>query len=141
LAVGERHNESKRTISNYIRLNYLISELLKLVDEEKLNFVYGVELSHLNEENQKALLDKYISKGVKLDKAQVSELKYLSKADSLNNETMADVMVKEKVQKPPTVYKISKKDLSEFSDIIDSEEKFQAVFIEFLQSLRNQKPN
>jgi len=138
--VGERHGESKSSVTNYIRLTYLIPELLELVDEHKLNFVYAVELSHIDKQNQKLLLDKYIGNGVKLEKEQISELKLLSKENRLNEQTMTAVMEKQKIPKTPTVIKFTRSNFSEFSDIIDNEDRLETLFIEFLRSYRTLQP-
>lgn len=44
--------ESERQINRYIRLTYLISKILDMVDEGKIAFSVGVELSYLKEEEQ-----------------------------------------------------------------------------------------
>ena len=49
-------NESGRQVQRYIRLTYLIPELLEMMDEEKIAFSVGVELSFLDEQLQYDLL-------------------------------------------------------------------------------------
>ena len=49
-------NESGRQVQRYIRLTYLIPELLEMMDEEKIAFSVGVELSFLDEQMQYDLL-------------------------------------------------------------------------------------
>ena len=44
--------ESREQVRRYIRLTYLIPELLKMVDQEKIGFRPAVELSYLTEEEQ-----------------------------------------------------------------------------------------
>jgi ParB family chromosome partitioning protein len=124
--IGERHNESKRTITYYIRLTHLIPELLELVDEKKLQFTAGVELSYLDAESQKLLLDKYIGKGVKLSKEQISKLKTLAKDGGLNEQTMAELLEKKKEAKPTgKKFKLSFERFSVFSGIPDNEKEFE----------------
>ena len=48
--------ESGRQVQRYIRLTYLIPELLDMMDEEKIAFSVGVELSFLDEQLQYDLL-------------------------------------------------------------------------------------
>ena len=50
-------SESGRQVQRYIRLTHLISELLKLVDEERIAFTPAVELSYLPENEQKILVE------------------------------------------------------------------------------------
>ena len=55
--LGKEIGESRETIRRYIRLTYLIPELLNLVDEGKMGMRPAVELSYLKPEEQK-ILDK-----------------------------------------------------------------------------------
>ena len=54
--IGAAENISKDTVKRYIRLTYLIPELLDMMDEEKIAFSVGVELSFLDEQLQYDLL-------------------------------------------------------------------------------------
>ena len=54
--LGEANSESYKTVQRYIRLTNLIPELLNLMDDGKIAFSVGVELSYLDEEKQYVLL-------------------------------------------------------------------------------------
>ena len=54
--IAEVENISKDTVKRYIRLTYLIPELLEMMDEDKIAFSVGVELSFLDEQLQYDLL-------------------------------------------------------------------------------------
>lgn len=55
--IAEQSDESKTQIRRYIRLTKLIPELLNLMDEGKIAFSVGVELSYLDKNLQHNLLD------------------------------------------------------------------------------------
>ena len=55
--IAENADDSARQIQRYIRLTYLIPELLRLVDEERIAFTPAVEISYLSEYEQRTLLD------------------------------------------------------------------------------------
>lgn len=55
--IGESTGESYKTVQRYIRLTNLIPELLDLMDEGKIAFSVGVELSYLDEQLQYDLLN------------------------------------------------------------------------------------
>ncbi len=55
--IGKQANESRDTVYRYIRLTNLIPELLELMDEGKIAFSVGVELSYLSVNMQYYLLD------------------------------------------------------------------------------------
>ena len=55
--VGEQIGESREQVRRYIRLTHLIPEILNMVDEQRIAFSVGVELSYLPDEAQADLLD------------------------------------------------------------------------------------
>ena len=55
--LGEQVGESQDQVRRYIRLTNLVPELLDLVDEGKIKMRPAVELSYLNEGNQRAVVD------------------------------------------------------------------------------------
>lgn len=56
--IGKDHGDSGEQVRRYIRLTYLINALLQYVDDGKLGFRAGVELSYLPNEEQNAVLQK-----------------------------------------------------------------------------------
>ena len=55
--IGTASNESRDQVFRYIRLTYLLPELLAMMDEGRIAFSVGVELSYLPDEAQSDLLD------------------------------------------------------------------------------------
>lgn len=55
--LGEQVGESQDQIRRYIRLTNLVPELLDLVDEGKIKMRPAVELSYLDEDSQRAVVD------------------------------------------------------------------------------------
>ena len=55
--VSEAANESQRQVHRYIRLTKLIPELLQMMDEGRIAFSVGVELSFLTEKSQRDVLN------------------------------------------------------------------------------------
>ncbi len=54
--IAEQYGISKDVVKRYIRLTHLIPPLLDMMDEGKIAFSVGVELSYLNESLQRSLL-------------------------------------------------------------------------------------
>lgn len=54
--IGEQTGESYKTVQRYIRLTHLIPALLDMVDDQRIAFSVGVELSFLDSELQSALM-------------------------------------------------------------------------------------
>lgn len=55
--LGEQVGESQDQVRRYIRLTYLVPELLALVDEGKIKMRPAVELSYLDEKSQRTVVD------------------------------------------------------------------------------------
>ena len=55
--IGAAYNESRDKVFRYIRLTHLVPELLDLMDEGRIAFSVGVELSYLDQESQECLAD------------------------------------------------------------------------------------
>lgn len=53
--IGKEQGDSGRQVQRYIRLTYLIPELLELVDSKSIKLIPAVELSYLSEAAQKQL--------------------------------------------------------------------------------------
>ena len=56
--LAENSTDSARQISNYIRLTFLVPELLQYVDEGKIGMRPAVEMSYLDEETQRCIVDR-----------------------------------------------------------------------------------
>lgn len=55
--IGEQSGDSQTQVRRYIRLTYLVPELLDFVDEGKIKMRPAVELSYLDEDSQRAVVD------------------------------------------------------------------------------------
>jgi len=53
--LGEKAGESVKTVQRYIWLSRLFGELLELVDNKKIGFMQGVDISFLTEEQQQGV--------------------------------------------------------------------------------------
>lgn len=94
--LGEINGESGRQISRYIRLNNLIPELLEDVDMGKIAFRPAVELSYLEEEEQKDL-SYYIDENEATPSlSQAIQMKKLSQAGVLTEERIQAILTEEK---------------------------------------------
>ena len=94
--MAEEVGESKNTIFRYIRLTWLIPELLDLVDEGRIAFRPAVELSYLQKEEQGALLEQIAYADATPSLAQAIKLKRFSRDGKLNNEVIESIMSEEK---------------------------------------------
>ena len=94
--IGAENGESREQVRRYIRLNNLIPELLEDVDMGKIAFRPAVELSYLDEEEQKDL-SYYIDEGEATPSlAQAIQMQKLSQAGVLTEERIEAILSEEK---------------------------------------------
>lgn len=94
--IGEDAGESYKTVQRYIRLTYLIPELLDLVDEGRIAITPAVELSYLTEEQQYSLLGTIEVEDRTPSLSQAVRFKKLSQAGQLTDELINSIMQEEK---------------------------------------------
>lgn len=90
--IGEARGESGDQVRRYIRLTYLISDLLRYVDDNKLGFRAGVEISYLKEEEQKSLLQKIYETQKFPTLKQASLIKRASQAGEFDAATLHRIL-------------------------------------------------
>ena len=90
------NTESGRQIQRYIRLTYLISELLKLVDDGRIAFTPAVELSFLSENEQEILLNEIEYADATPSLSQAQRLRKLSEDGNFFVDTVFAVLSEEK---------------------------------------------
>lgn len=94
--IGESENVSRETVKRYIRLTKLLPELLKYVDEGRIAFTPAVELSYLNDIEQRDLIEVIESEGCTPSLSQAVRMKKLSQAGELNDDKILEIMSEEK---------------------------------------------
>ena len=88
--------ESGRQVQRFIRLTELIPQLLEMVDEKKIAFNIGVELSYLQKDEQKDLLETIESEDCTPSLSQAQRMKKLSQSGELNMDVIFNIMTEEK---------------------------------------------
>ena len=94
--IAETVDDSARQIQRYIRLTYLIPELLKLVDEERIAFTPAVEISYLSEYEQQILLEQIEFTDATPSLSQAQRLRKFSKDGNFFVDTVFAVLNEEK---------------------------------------------
>ena len=89
-------SESGRTVQRYIRLTKLIPQLLKMVDEERIAFSVGVELSYLSEYEQQDLLEAIELEDKTPSLSQAIQMKKLSQSGRLDSEIIERIISEDK---------------------------------------------
>lgn len=94
--IAEQTVESKTQIRRYIRLTKLIPDILKMVDEQRIAFSVGVELSYLTECEQQDLLEAIELEDKTPSLSQAIQMKKLSQSGKLDSDTISKIISEEK---------------------------------------------
>ena len=101
--VASDAGESKTQIQRFIRLTNLIPELLDMVDEKKISFNPAVELSYLDESQQRDFLEAMQDTQNAPSLSQAQQLKKMAQQGEFSYEKAFDVMGQEKKSEKDTV--------------------------------------
>ena len=101
--VGKESGESGRQVQRFIRLTNLIPELLDMVDEKKIAFNPAVELSYLDESQQRDFLEAMEDTQNAPSLSQAQQLKKMAQQGEFSYEKAFDVMGQEKRSEKDTV--------------------------------------
>ena len=96
MIMAKEVSESARTIQRYIRLTELIPDLLEMVDEKKISFNAGVEVSFLRKEEQQQLMEIMDYDECVPSLSQAQRLKKASVENRLTKEVIAEIMSEER---------------------------------------------
>ena len=101
--VGKVSDESGRQVQRYVRLTNLIPELLDMVDNKKISFNPAVELSYLDEKQQRAFLEAMDSTQNAPSVSQAQKLKKMAQKGEFTAEKASEIMEQEKKSELDTV--------------------------------------
>ena len=111
--VAEDAGESRNQIKRYIRLTYLIPELLSMVDENKIAFNPAVEISYLDKAEQRVLLNAMELNDCTPSHAQSIRLKKLSQEGVLQEQTIYNILAEQKPNQQEQ-YKFKREDIRKY---------------------------
>lgn len=99
--VGLKTGESGRQVQRFVRLNRLVPDLQKKVDDGSLKFNPAVELSYLSPSEQNDFLDYIESQSCSPSLSQAQKLKAASKDGALSHGKLLEIMDTKKPSVPP----------------------------------------
>lgn len=111
--VSKESDDSERQVQRYIRLTYLIPELLSMVDEGKIAFNPAVEISYLDRSEQRVLLNAMELNDCTPSHAQAIRLKKLSQEGVLQDQTIYNILAEQKPNQQEQ-YKFKREDIRKY---------------------------
>ena len=101
--VGQEAGDSRNQVRRFIRLTNLIPELLDMVDEKKISFNPAVELSYLDESQQRDFLEAMDGTQNAPSVSQAQQLKKMAQCGEFTYEKAFDILGQEKKSEQDTV--------------------------------------
>ena len=129
---------SETQIQRYIRLTYLIPELLTMVDENKIAFSPAVEISYLEHSEQLVLLDAIELNDCTPSHAQSIRLKKLSQEGLLDQSAIYEIMSEEKPNQQEQI-KLKRDDLRKYFPPNYTDEQIKKDIVKGLELLKRQR--
>lgn len=136
--VSKDSDDSERQIQRYIRLTYLIPELLSMVDDNKIAFNPAVEISYLDRDEQLTLLDAINMNDCTPSHAQSIRLKKMSQDGLLTADAIYDILSEEKPNQKEQI-KLSRDELRKYFPQNYSNEQIKRDILKGLELLKRQR--
>lgn len=115
--VAEGTDDSREKVRRYIRLTYLLPELLEMVDQERLGFGAGVSLSYLSEQSQRVVYHYFfeVNSKLKISGVTAEALRVAGEHEELTDELIRSTLFPEsKKEKPLKKVSVQMKPLRKF---------------------------
>lgn len=136
--VSRDSDDSERQIQRYIRLTYLIPELLAMVDDNKIAFNPAVEISYLDREEQLTLLDAINMNDCTPSHAQSIRLKKMSQDGLLTADAIYAILSEEKPNQKEQI-KLPRDELRKYFPQNYSDEQIKRDILKGLELLKRQR--
>lgn len=136
--VSKDSDDSERQIQRYIRLTYLIPELLSMVDDNKIAFNPAVEISYLDRDEQLTLLDAINMNDCTPSHAQSIRLKKMSQDGLLTADAIYAILSEEKPNQKEQI-KLPRDELRKYFPQNYSDEQIKRDILKGLELLKRQR--
>ena len=138
-SIGKSQGESRDQVFRYIRLTYLIQEILQMVDERKIALTPAVELSYLTESQQRDLLETMESEDCTPSLSQSQQLKKLSQSGELSMDRILELLQQPKANQEEKL-RFDLKDIRHYFPKNYTTERIQKTILQLLEKFeRNWK--
>ena len=138
-SIGKSQGESRDQVFRYIRLTYLIPEILQMVDEKKIALTPAVELSYLTESEQRDLLETMESEDCTPSLSQSQQLKKLSQSGVLDMDRILELLQQPKANQEEKL-RFDMKDIRRYFPKNYTTERIQKTILQLLEKFeRNWK--
>ena len=136
--IAQSFGIGKDTLHRYIRLTYLIPELLEMVDEGRISLTPAVELSYLTHEEQHLLLNEIEYADATPSLSQAQRLRDFSRQGRLTADVIFAVMSEEKANQKEQI-RFSKEEIQKYFPKSYTGKDMQNTILKLLEKWQRQR--
>lgn len=129
--MGEATGENSKKVQRYIWLSRLSDQMLQMVDEKRLGFSQGVDLSFLSKKSQQIVADAIERSKCTVSMGQSAKLKEYEKKNELTSTVVRLILEEKNVHKRKVTLKMDK--LSQYFDDRYSSEEMESIILHLLE--------
>ena len=129
--LAEQVGESRNQVQRYIRLTYLVDKLLEMVDNKKMPFTVGVELSYLGSKAQAYIAEILEYDEIMISVGQATKIKLLAKNGKIDEDKILAVIYEKKTEKVNIT--IKNKQIRKYFPKEYSKEQIESIVFELIK--------
>lgn len=136
--VAERNKITVKQVQRYIKLNELVPDLMKMVDEKKIAFTPAVELAFIKPKNQSYIAIAIEGQQSSPSLSQAQRMRDLDQKKLLNPDVIDGIMLEEKKEVDKVI--ISSQELSQYFGKDKTPREMKDTIIKLLDEWKEKQP-
>jgi ParB-like chromosome segregation protein Spo0J len=135
--VAERNKMTVKQVQRYIKLNDLVPDLMKMVDEKKIAFTPAVEMAYIKPKNQRYIAVAIEGQQSAPSLSQAQRMRQLDEKGMLNADVIDGIMLEEKKEADKVI--ISSQELSQYFGKDKTPREMKDTIIKLLDEWKGQQ--
>jgi ParB/RepB/Spo0J family partition protein len=136
--VAERNKMTVKQVQRYIKLNDLVPDLMKMVDDKKISFTPAVEMSFIKPKNQRYIAVAIEGQQSAPSLSQAQRMRELDQKGMLNGDVIDGIMLEEKKEVDKVI--ISSQELSQYFGKEKTPREMKNTIIKLLDEWKEKQP-
>jgi len=136
--VAERNKMTVKQVQRYIKLNELVPDLMKMVDEKKIAFTPAVEMSYIKPKSQRYIAVAIEGQQSAPSLSQAQRMRELDQKGMLNGDVIDGIMLEEKKEVDKVI--ISSQELSQYFGKDKTPREMKDTIISLLDEWKEKQP-
>lgn len=136
--VAERNKMTVKQVQRYIKLNDLVPDLMKMVDDKKISFTPAVEMSFIRPKNQRYIAVAIEGQQSSPSLSQAQRMRELDQKGMLNGDVIDGIMLEEKKEVDKVI--ISSQELSQYFGKEKTPREMKDTIIKLLDEWKEKQP-